>query len=246
VGEEIIRRGGFSTLFAIASVFTLAALALAAGLPGSGATRAAAGTGDGRVSRAHWIIAATTMLAGMGFGTVITFIPTYVRGERLGRVGFFFLAYTVTAILTRIVGAGLSDSVGRRRVILPTLAALALSIFGLAFVRHPAALVAVGALFGSAQGISYPTLHAFLVDITDSPALGRAQALFNGAFNLGVTCSAFLFGAVAEHFGYRPMFALAALTPLAAWTVLYVGGLDDPPSLSAPVPSHAPRRGAGV
>ena len=43
--------------------------------------------------------------------------------------------------------------------------------------------------------------------------LGRTQALFNGAFNLGVTGSAFAFGVVAEHYGYRTMFSLAALTP---------------------------------
>ena len=68
-------------------------------------------------------------------------------------------------------------------------------------------LFAAGALFGTAQGISYPTLHAFLVDLASEAQLGRSQALFNGAFNLGVTGSAFAFGVVAEHFGYRTMFS---------------------------------------
>ncbi|MDX2166943.1 MAG: hypothetical protein SF182_07770, partial [Deltaproteobacteria bacterium] len=46
--------------------------------------------------------------------------------------------------------------------------------------------------------------------------LGRSQALFNGAFNLGVTTSGFAFGLLAEHYGYRPMFLVAAVTPIAA------------------------------
>jgi MFS family permease len=153
---------------------------------------------------------------GLGFGAVVTFMPTYVREADLGRVGFFYFSYTLTAILTRIVGAGISDAFGRRRVIVPTLAILSLSIVLLAAVDGILSLALTGALFGIAQGINYPTLHAYLIDITPEAHLGRAQALFNGAFNLGVTSSAFVFGAVANQFGHRPMFAVAGAMPLGA------------------------------
>ena len=89
-----------------------------------------------------------------------------------------------------------------------------------------AALVAVGALFGAAQGISYPTLHAFLVDLTPPAHLGRSQALFNGAFNLGVMSSAFVFGPVTDHLGHRTMFLSAAMLPLFAAALLYVAGIE--------------------
>ena len=150
-------------------------------------------------------------------------MATYVTSEDLGRVGYFFAAYTSTAILTRLVGAGLSDRLGRRRVIIPTLLALALSIFWLACVHSVPSLIAAGALFGTAQGISYPTLHALLVDVATEAQLGRSQALFNGAFNVGVTASAFACGVVGEHLGQRPMFMVAALTPVIACVLFYVG-----------------------
>ena len=51
----------------------------------------------------------------------------------------------------------------------------------------------------------------------------RSQALFNGAFNLGVSGSAFAFGLVAEQWGYRTMFSIAALTPGAAAVLFLVG-----------------------
>lgn len=108
-------------------------------------------------------------------------------------------------------------------MIAPALVALGLSILGLAFVHGVPVLCAAGALFGTAQGISYPTLHAFLVDLASDAQLGRAQALFNGSFNLGVTVSAFLFGLIAEHFGHRSMFAVASLTPVAACVVFVLG-----------------------
>lgn len=225
VGEEIVRRGGFQALFAVATFFTLVALVLTLRLPSGAVSRSVhMGEASWRIERMQWVVAATMTLAGMGFGCVITFIPTYVRGESLGRVGLFFAAYTASAILTRLVGPGLSDRVGRRRVILPTLVGLATSIFLLSLVRSWPMLMAVGALFGCSQGIGYPTLHAFVVDLAPQAHLGRSQALFNGAFNLGVTSSAFLFGLVAERFGYRSMFGVASLAPLLGWTLFYVLG----------------------
>jgi MFS family permease len=224
LGEELVHRGGFPALFAAATACTVIAFALSLPLrdPHAG-TRHTVPNADRRLAPAHWVIAATMTLAGMGFGTVITFITTFVTGQGLGRVGIFFAAYTSTAILTRLVGAGLSDTLGRRRVIIPSLLVLGASIAWIATVASVPLLFAAGALFGTAQGISYPTLHAHLVDCSSDAQLGRSQALFNGAFNLGVTVSGFAFGLVAEHYGYRPMFLLASSTPIAACLLFAVG-----------------------
>src|SRR5262245_39651986 len=224
VGEEIIHRLGFPALFAVTTAYTAIAALLGTRLPAAASTHGVAGTpAEHRLRTVHWVVAGTMTFAGLGFGTVMTFMPTYVTREGLGRVGFFFAAYTTTAILTRLVGAGLSDTLGRRRVIVPTLLALSVSILWIAFVRNVPLLFAAGALFGTAQGISYPTLHAFLVDLATEAQLGRSQALFNGAFNLGVTGSAFTFGLVDEHFGHRTMFMLASLGPVVACALFYVG-----------------------
>jgi MFS family permease len=154
----------------------------------------------------------------------MTCVAVFGRRLDLGRVAYIFAAYTATAILTRFFGAGLSDSFGRRRVILPTLVGLSASILLLANVHNVPMLICAGMLFGCSQGINYPTLHALVVDLSTEAHLGRTQALFNGAFNLGVTGSAFVFGLVAERFGYRPMFVLAALSPFAAAAVFYALG----------------------
>jgi len=224
MGEELIHRAGFSALFVVAATCTAVPLLLLSGVPRREPGSLAARPTRWRVSRMQWVLIATMTLSGMGFGAVMTFIPTFVHAVGLGRVAFFYGAYTTAAILTRLVGGGLSDSLGRRAVVLPTLLLLATSIVGLALVRSVPVLMLAGALFGAAQGVSYPTLHAFLVDLTANEHLGRAQALFNGAFNLGVMSSAFVFGVVADHLGHRPMFALAALTPLMACVLFYILG----------------------
>ena len=233
IGEEIIHRAGFHALCVTAAAFTTLPLLLLPGVPPRRVPPVTVARSAWRVGRLQWVLIGTMTLSGMGFGTVMTFIPTFVRGNDLGRVAFFYGAYTITAISTRLFGGGLSDSVGRRAVVLPTLLVLATSIFTLSLVRSIPVLVVAGVLFGGAQGISYPTLHAFLVDLTADEHLGRAQALFNGSFNLGVMSSAFLFGPVADHFGQRPMFALAALMPLLACALFYMYGVE---------PAHAALR----
>jgi MFS family permease len=229
LGEEIIRRSGFPALFVTAAVCSAVPLLLLPGVPAHRPHRVSGPPEPWRMGRTQWVVMGTMTFAGMGFGAVMTFIPTFVHAAGLGRVAFFYGAYTTTAILTRLVGSGLSDSLGRRRIVLPALAALALSIFTLALVSNVPLLIVAGALFGCSQGISYPTLHAFLVDVTAGEHMGRAQALFNGAFNLGVMSSAFIFGVVADHLGQRPMFMMAALMPLVACG-LFSAGAERPGS----------------
>jgi MFS family permease len=224
LGEEIVHRFGFPALFCVAAACSLAAVPMLRGVQTRSKHHVETVAPPWSVTRQQWVVIATMTLAGMGFGAVTTFVPTYVRAHELGRVALFYGPYSMTAILTRVFGGGLSDSLGRRATVLPALAALAVSIAALAWVGSVAALVAVGALFGAAQGVSYPTLHAFLVDLTPPAHLGRSQAMFNGAFNLGVMASAFVFGPVADHLGHRAMFSFAAALPLLAAVLLFATG----------------------
>ncbi len=240
LGEEIIHRRGFPTLFVLAAACSIAALPVLKGVRTPGVSRAAAEPIPWRVEGPQWAVIGTMTLAGMGFGAVVTFVPTYVRSHDLGRVAFFYGAYSVTAIATRLLGGGLSDSLGRRATIVPALATLAVSIAALSSVGSAAALIAVGALFGAAQGVSYPTLHAFLVDLTPPAHLGRSQAMFNGAFNLGVMSSAFLFGPVVDRFGHRPMFVAAGALPLLAAALLHATTRPTPAAPSSPFDPPGP------
>lgn len=223
LGEELIQRWGFTALFALTTLSALIAGALALSLHDAAAGRHAAALAQRRLRPAHWVLGGTMTLLGLAFGAVTTFIPTFMSGEGLGRVGLFAVTYTSTAILARLVGAGLSDSFGRRQVIVPALVTFSAATLWIAWAYTLPVLLVAAALFGLAQGITYPTMHAYLIDLAADAQLGRSQALFNGAFHLGVGCSAFLFGAVAEHFGYRAMFMAAAAMPLLGALVFAVG-----------------------
>ncbi|MCC6848114.1 MAG: MFS transporter [Deltaproteobacteria bacterium] len=214
VGEVIARRLGFAALFAFAGTLGLGSAGLSAMVRAARthdpARRVPAGAGALRREPVLWLTAATMTACGMGFGTVLTFVPTFVHVVGLERVAPFFLSYSLAAIAVRVVLGGLSDRVGRRPVLLPAMAVLAAAIAVLGLVGSVPALVAVGVAFGAGQGMVYPTANALMVDLSHAGNLGRVQTLFSGSFSVGVAISAFVFGGVIERFGYPRAFAAAA------------------------------------
>jgi len=239
LGEIIAHRFGFGALFAIAGSLGLIAVVLTLRIrvpQRASATVATSGTGRAlRREPVLWLSAATMVACGMGFGAVLTFVATFVHSIALERVAPFFVSYTVAAVAVRIALGGLSDRVGRRRVLLPSMMLLATSILGLAAVRSVVELVAVGLLFGAGQGMTYPTANALMVDLSHPGNLGRVQTLFSGSFSVGVAASAFVFGRVIERAGYPTMFSWAAACVSLGAVILWfspqaASAVDDVPA----------------
>jgi len=222
LGEVIARHAGFPTLFLLAAACSLVAIAIAWPLPEGRGLRHAERV-PFRPSTVLVVTFVTVACCGVGFGTVITYVPTFVRDTGLGAVGTFFLSYTTAAVLTRVFAGGVGDAVGRRPVIVPALVLLAASTAALASVRSASMLAGTALLFGTAQGLLYPTLNAFAIDQVDVAHLGRAQTAYNGAFNLGTTLGSVALGPVVEAVGYPGTFRLASVVALVALAVFGVG-----------------------
>ncbi|HEY8516255.1 MAG TPA: MFS transporter [Candidatus Binatia bacterium] len=226
LGEQILRVASFHVLFAVAAAFSVIGLALAWTLPEPELPKAPSGA-SAPMPRALVVSLAATLCCGVAFGAVMTFVPTFAVDARLGPVSVFFLAYTSMAIMTRLWAGKLADDIGLRRMILPGMAWLAVSIYGLARVDSTLTFLVAGVSFGLAQGVVYPTLNAFSVDLAAEGQLGRVQAFYNGTFNLGITSGSFALGPVVNAFGHRTMFVCAAGAALLAF-VLFLGGTREP------------------
>jgi MFS family permease len=239
IGEVLLRLGGFHLLFMVAATYSAIGLVLTIGLPPS---RVHAEAATSRISVTSGLVGTigVVALAGIAFGTVVTFMPTFVQYDaQLGTVSTFFLSYTAAAIATRFGASGLGDTFGHRRVIVPALGVLAISIASLAAVHSVPMLAAVGVVFGTAQGIVYPTLNAFAIEHAPPGQLGRLQTLFNGSFNLGVTTGSFALGGVADTYGHRTAFVCAGAVAAIAMALFVMtpshvpgGALDSAPSPS--------------
>ena len=223
-GEMLIAVAGFRALFVVAAAFSAVSLAIAWTVPEAPAPKRRPGGGAG-LAATRDIVSALGAVCGCGvaFGTVVTYIPTFTRDERLGPVAVFFLAYTAAAVMSRVLGGGLGDARGHRPVTIVALGLFSVSVAALAAARSTLGLAGAGLLFGTAQGIVYPTLNAFTVERVPVEELGRAQTFYNGAFNLGTTTGSLALGHVAERAGHRMMFLIAAAVVATAFVVFSVG-----------------------
>jgi len=161
-------------------------------------------------------------LVGACFGTLFVFHQLYALELGIPRVRVFFIAYSVAAMFARIAFGNLGDRLGRHRVASVTLALYgcgALAMIALAEVG----LAPLGALFGLAHGLFYPTYNAAVVADVGAAERGKVMALFQGWFNAGLAGGSFLLGFVADARGYPTVFCLAALGVFFALGVLLRG-----------------------
>jgi MFS family permease len=248
IGEWIIRTVGFRTLFVGSAALGLVTFGLTwpvreaprgAGGPlrlAPGAVRAALED----VLHRHMFV---TLFFGLGSGTIFAFLPTFAEDLGVSTLSLFYTAYSLSAIVVRVVGGRLIDTHGRRAVIVPSMfvqvaATGVLALLGVLVTRTSAtpvlpALFLAGLLAGGAHGFLYPGLAALVTDTTPEERRAAVVGIFSAMFLGGSTLGAFTFGWVANALGYGSMWA--ALTAL-----LLVGCLVA--LRLAPAPVVVPRR----
>jgi MFS family permease len=119
----------------------------------------------------------------------------------------------------RATAGRLIDTVGRRAILIPSLALQAAGAGILAGLGPlgtragwPAApfLALVGLVAGVAHGFLYPALSALVIDVTPAHLRGRILGVFSAFILSGQAAGAVGFGAIVHVLGYPPAFALLA------------------------------------
>jgi MFS family permease len=240
VGEWIVRRFGFPTLFGTMTAIAVVALVLVLGVReraradvplvrGWGWARDAVG----EMLQRHMVV---TLAFGLGTGAIFAFLPTFAEDLGVRTLAIFYTAYAGAAIAVRIVGGRLIDTRGRRAVIVPSMfvqASSAALLAGLAVVSHhvpwlPAVpvLAFTGLLSGGAHGFLYPALAALVTDLAPEARRAAVVGVFSAMQLVGQTAGAVVFGYVAHALGYAIMWStLTAL--LAVGSVSSIGLAAD-------------------
>ena len=165
------------------------------------------------------VILTTVFIDMVGIGIVFPVLPKLIEGMMSGEVasassfygilvGIYYLA---NFLVSPALGA-LSDSVGRRPVILVSLAALGVDYVILALAPNLWWLVA-GRLIAGLLGATFTAANAYIADI--SPPEKRAQnfGLVGAAFGVGFIAGPMLGGFLGEY-GARLPFVVAACLSL--------------------------------
>lgn len=220
LGEWVARRLGFDLLFLLSAAVALAAIPLYLGVtdvarPSTDPDAAATGLRALALRRGGPGPLLCALGVAVTFGTALNFMPVFVRARGITSHAPFFVAYVTAAIGVRVLAGGLGDRVGHRAVGIFGAVGFALAAFGFAFVHSIWQLATLALVFGLAHGLSYPSINAAFVMGAPARARGRAMALYNLSFNVGVTLSAFVAGEVAHHFDYATMWFVSGAVSLS-------------------------------
>jgi MFS family permease len=170
--------------------------------------------------RPHLVrIGAVICLSGMTFGAMFTLHQPFALELDIGPLRTFFVFYTLAAVTARLALGPFTDRMDRSRVSMLALFVYGAAAFAMAELTR-LGLAPIGAVFGLAHGIFYPTYNAVALEGSGPHERGKLMALFNAAFNVGVSTGTLALGQLAEAAGYPPVFLAAGLLAWAALALL--------------------------
>ena len=149
-----------------------------------------------------------------------TLVPLFGTSEHVGLsiegVGLALGVATLTELVALYPAGRASDRRGRRAVLIPALAGLALTTALIGQASAPLAFIlALGAL-GVASGYSGVPPAPMLSDVTPEEVKGTAVGVFRFVGDLGFVLGPLIAGWSAGSFGFGTAFAVTALPALVA------------------------------
>jgi MFS transporter, DHA1 family, tetracycline resistance protein len=163
-----------------------------------------------------------------GFSLILPLLPFYgkVFGASAFQVALLFSAYSLGNIFGELYWGRLSDKVGRKRVMVGTMACAALSYVAFAYAPTFAIAVLVRIVTGFFSG-TMGVAQGFIADITPPEGRAKAMGYFGASFNLGFATGPAIGGLLAVSnaglAGFRPpIFAAALLAGGAALWAAFV------------------------
>ena len=161
-------------------------------------------------------------LAALGPFSIDTYLPSFPEiGESLHatpiEVQQTLTAYLLPFAVMALWHGAISDALGRRRVILVSLALFGLSLFGCLFATRIEHLWALRALQGMSAGAGIVVGRAIVRDLLDGPAAQRLMSHITMIFALAPAVAPVIGGYLQSWFGWRSVFAFLVLLTLVLW-----------------------------
>jgi MFS family permease len=163
--------------------------------------------------QSHSLVIPTLILLFIGllFGTLIAFLPLFIRELKIDfNVGLFYSAAAMASFAVRIFVGRASDRYGRGLFITLSLFCYLFSMLLIASAHTPSAFLFAAILEGSGAGVLVPVMLALISDRSYENERGQAYAFCLGGFDLGIAIGGPVLGAFLGVLSYQGLFLLAS------------------------------------
>jgi DHA1 family tetracycline resistance protein-like MFS transporter len=149
--------------------------------------------------RARLTVFLTILLDLIGFGMILPLLPFYAQELHASpfEIGLLFSSYSLTQLLFAPLLGRLSDRVGRRPVLLASIAGGAASYLLFALAPNYGVLLLARSLSGLAAA-NYAIAQAYMADVSAPEERSKAMGLVGAAFGLGFVLGPALGGLLAH------------------------------------------------
>jgi MFS family permease len=164
----------------------------------------------------------------IGFGIVMPVLPFYAKqfGASATVLGLLMMSYAAAQFVFAQLWGRLSDRIGRRPVLLMTVAGTALSLLALGLAPSLPWIFAAR-VFGGAFAANISVASAYITDVTAEEERTRWMGLLGACFGIGFLLGPAIGGGLAP-FGYAVPLLVAAGLATANWVHAW-WSLQEPP-----------------
>lgn len=167
------------------------------------------------------ILVATAVCMALQMTGFVMILPLFARrfedfGAGVEALGVSAMAYALTAMVAAPFVGMLADRVGRRPIILISLAAYVLAFTGYLFAASAWLFVLLRGLAGLFTAGLVPAMNSIVGDLAPQNRRGRWIGIVNGGASAGWIAGPLLGGLLYDRFGYVVPFSASVVMALAA------------------------------
>ncbi len=163
----------------------------------------------------------TMLVDTIGLGVIIPVTPAIIKqltGQELSGAaswgGWLMFVYALMQFLCAPLIGNLSDRFGRRPVLILSLVALAID-YAITGLAPTITWLFIGRFLSGTAGAAYPTVNAYIADVSPPEKRAANFGLTGAAFGIGFILGPALGGLIGDHWGARAPFFVAGGIALA-------------------------------
>jgi MFS family permease len=165
------------------------------------------------------LVAVLSFFFGIGLAAANSFVTPFATERFISYISLYYVAYSFAAILTRLFGGRLADSLGEEKIIPYALVTMSAGLFITVFITGNWILLIAGFLTGAGHGFLYPSLNAFALRGELPNTRGKITGVFTGSIDGGSFFGAILLGYVGVWSGFQALFITAGSCVLLGFLV---------------------------